>query len=221
MEKHPLLCYITDRRAFSSNELECRHRLLSKITEAIKADVDHIQLREKDLSMRNLESLAREALNIRNELRTQTPELKTAILINSRTDVAIAAGADGVHLRSDDISPRDVRQIWRRSAVGRGCEPVIGVSCHSPEEVKRAAENGATFATLAPIFEKRGTPTTNSVGLAQLQAACNYNIPVFALGGIQLPNAQLCLESGATGIAAMRMFQENDVAAVVQNLKSE
>lgn len=218
--KVPLLCYITDRRAFSGNELERRHKLLHKISEAIKAEVDYIQLREKDLPMRDVESLAREVLSIRNELRTERQELRTAILINSRTDVVIAAGADGVHLRSDDISPGEVRQIWRQSAVGPGREPVIGVSCHSPEEVKRAAENGATFAILAPIFEKKETPTTNSVGLAQLQAACEHNIPVFALGGIRSSNVQSCLESGATGIAAIRLFQENDVASVVQNLKS-
>jgi thiamine-phosphate pyrophosphorylase len=61
----------------------------------------------------------------------------------------------------------------------------------------------------------------NFAGLAQLQEACHHNIPVFALGGITLSNAQSCLETGAAGIAAIRLFQENDVAAVVQNLSSE
>lgn len=117
MGKRPLLYYITDRNAFPGNELERRRRLLLKITEAAQAGVDYIQLREKDLPTRKLESLAREALNILNQLRTQNPELRTALLINSRTDVVLAAGADGVHLRSDDISPRDVKHMWQRGAI--------------------------------------------------------------------------------------------------------
>jgi thiamine-phosphate pyrophosphorylase len=220
MGKRPLLYYITDRSAFPGNELERRLRLLHKMTEAAKAGVDYIQLREKDLSMRELESLAREALNILKQLRSQNPELKTALLINSRTDVALAAGADGVHLRSDDISPRDVKQIWQSSVAGPARDPLIGVSCHSPVEVKKAVENGATFAAFAPIFEKKDAPKVNSVGLTQLQKACRHNIPVFALGGITLSNAQSCLEVGAAGIAAIRLFQDHDVAAVVQNLSS-
>jgi thiamine monophosphate synthase len=59
-----------------------------------------------------LESLASQALNILKQVRSQNPELRTALLINSRIDVVLAAGADGVHLRSDDISPQDVKQIW-------------------------------------------------------------------------------------------------------------
>jgi thiamine-phosphate pyrophosphorylase len=171
--------------------------------------------------VRELESLARKTLNILNRLRTQNPELRTALLINSRIDVSLAAGADGVHLRSDDISPRDVKQIWQRTGVGPGRDPLIGVSCHSPEEVRTVAANGATFAAFGPIFEKKHAPKVNSAGLAQLQEACHHNIPVFALGGITLSNAQSCLETGAAGIAAIRLFQENDVAAVVQNLSSE
>ena len=221
MGKRPLLYYITDRNAFPGNELERRLRLLHKITEAAKAGVDYVQLREKDLSTGELESLAREALNNLNQLRTQNPELKTALLINSRTDVVLTAGADGVHLRSDDISPRDVKQILQRGAFGPACDPLIGVSCHSPEEVKKAAANLASFAAFGPIFEKKDAPKVTSAGLAQLQEACHHNIPVFALGGITSSNAQACLETGATGIAAIRLFQENEVAAVVQNLSSE
>ena len=133
----------------------------------------------------------------------------------------LAAGANGVHLRSDDISPRDVRQIWQRGAAGPARDPLIGVSCHSPEEVKKVAANGATFAVSAPIFEKKDVPNATSAGLAQLQEACHHNISVFALGGSTLSNAQSCLETGAAGIAAIRLFQENDVAAVVQKLSSE
>jgi thiamine-phosphate pyrophosphorylase len=221
MGKRPLLYYITDRNAFPGNELERRRRLLHKITEAAKAGVDYIQLREKDLCTRELESVAGEAVNVLNQMRTQNAELRTALLINSRTDVVLAAGADGVHLRSDDISPRDVRQIWQLGAVGPARDPLIGASCHSPEEVKKMAATGATFAAFGPIFEKKDAAKVNPAGLAQLQEACHHDISVFALGGITLSNAQSCLETGAAGIAAIRLFQENDIAAVVQNLISE
>jgi thiamine-phosphate pyrophosphorylase len=115
----------------------------------------------------------------------------------------LAAGADGVHLRSDDISPRDVKQIWQRGTFGPARDPLIGVSWHSPEEVEKVAANGATFAVFGPIFEKKDAPKATSAGLAQLQEACHRNISVFALGGITLSNAQSCLETGAAGRKAL------------------
>ena len=96
---------------------------------------------------------------------------------------------------------------------------MIGVSCHSPAEVAQAAANGATLAVLAPIFEKSDVPTAPPVGLPMLQQASQANIPVLALGGITLANAHSCLEAGAAGIAAIRLFQDNDIAAVVKALR--
>jgi thiamine-phosphate pyrophosphorylase len=228
-----LLYYITDRRAFPGDERSRRRRLLEKIREGAQAGVDYIQLREKDLSTRDLESLAREAMSIIREssqLRTENRERKTALLINSRTDVALAVLADGVHLRSDDISPQEVRAAWTKcgsgkcgaGALARELSPpaaVIGVSCHSPAEVAQAAANGATLAVLAPIFEKSYVPTAPPVGLPMLHQASQANIPVLALGGIPLANAHSCLEAGAAGIAAIRLFQDNDIAAVVKALR--
>ena len=222
-----LLYYITDRTAFPGDEPCRRRRLLEKITEAATAGIDYIQLREKDLSTRELESLAREAVSILTQLRTENREPRTALLINSRTDVALATGADGVHLRSSDISPQDVRAIWQKCEAGvprrqdSTQSPLIAVSCHSPEEVTRAAENKATFAVLAPIFEKKDAPAMQAQGLLSLQRACKTEIPVFALGGITLANARTCLEAGAAGIAAIRLFQDNDIAEVVQRLRAE
>src|SRR5579864_1229693 len=125
-----LLYYITDRTAFAADEPTRRRRLLDKISEAARAGVDYIQLREKDLPARELESLAREALSILRESahpRTQYREPRTALLINSRTDVALSVQADGVHLRSDDISPQEVRAIWRKCGAGARLDK-LGVS---------------------------------------------------------------------------------------------
>ena len=215
------LYYITDRSAFSGDEPTRRLRLLEKLAEAARAGVDYIQLREKDLPTRDLESLAREAISLITQLKTENPRLKTTPLINSRTDVALAVGADGVHLRSNDVSPEDVRKVWtesraclpeRRPSPGR---PLIGVSCRTPEEVILAAANGANFAVFGPVFEKKDGSAT---GLGDLQQACRAEIPVLALGGITLRNAQSCLDAGAAGIAAIRLFQENDVEKIVRSL---
>lgn len=233
------LYYITDRTAFGADEPTRRRRLLEKVFEAASAGVDYIQLREKELPTRELESLSRDAVAILNKLRTEHGELRTKLLINSRTDVALAMGADGVHLRSDDISPREVRAIWEKSHVGTAFgrpvtqsaaatagqskelspRPLIGVSCHSPAETRQAEANGATFAVFAPVFEKKDFPAAKAAGLMQLREACTVKIPVLALGGVTLENAQFCLESGASGIAAIRLFQENDVATIMSSLR--
>jgi thiamine-phosphate pyrophosphorylase len=236
-----LLYYITDRRAFPGDESMRRRRLLEKIAGTARAGVDYIQLREKDLSVRDLESLAREAVRLIRELRAENRELRTALLINSRIDVALAAGADGVHLRSDDILPQEVGGIWRKSHVGTAAlgdpslgsaavpnisgepatrSPLIGTSCHSPAEVVEAAANGASFAVFAPVFEKKDASETQPAGLAQLEQACRATIPVLALGGVTLANAHSCLEAGAAGIAGIRLFQENAIAAAVRQLRS-
>jgi len=217
-----VLYYITDRHQLSADEYESRKHLLAKIREAACAGVDYIQLREKDLCTRELEILSRDAAKVLADLRTENPELRTALLINSRSDVALAVGADGVHLRSDDISPKQVRTIWKSCHVETAAResspqlPLLGVSCHTPEEVNRAAENAANFAVFAPVFEKHGT---TAVGLDLLGRACRASIPVLALGGVTLDNAQSCLRAGASGIAGIRLFQENNIAEVVHRLR--
>jgi thiamine-phosphate pyrophosphorylase len=224
MAKSCLLYYITDRTAFADDEPTRRRRLLEKIAEAARAGVDYIQLREKDLATRDLESLARSAVGVVSKVRTERPACSTALLINSRTDIALVAGADGVHLRSDDISPREVNQLWSCGAGTHARElsprtPVIGVSCHSPEKVAQAAADGATFAVFAPVFEKRDSPGIQPTGLMQLREACQTQNPVLALGGVTLANASACLEAGAAGIAAIRLFQENDIVEIVKRLR--
>ena len=227
----PLLYYITDRTAFATDEPTRRRRLLEKISGAARAGVDYIQLREKDLSTRDLESLACEAVSILNQLRTENRELGTTLLINSRTDVAMAAGAGGVHLRSDDISPQEVRKLWLCGAGTHARQlspqaPIVAVSCHSPAEVSEAVAQGVILTVFAPVFEKKITQKkgfekkpAQPTGLAALQEACRNKIPVLALGGITLANARSCLEAGAAGIAAIRLFQENDVAETVRRLR--
>ena len=214
------LYYITDRSAFSGDERTRWRRLLDKISEAAACGVDYIQLREKDLPACKLESLAREAMRVvRQENKAAAGRWRTALFINSCTDVALAAAADGVHLRAGDVSPQDVRKAWALSFNDASSTPLIGVSCHSPEGVIDAAANGATFAVFAPVFEKKDARGGSPAGLEALRQASLAKIPVLALGGVTLQNASACLRAGAAGIAAIRLFQENNIAVVVRALR--
>ena len=166
--------------------------------------MDYLQLREKDLPAREQEALGREAV-----ARIRDAGTNTRLLINSRTDVAIAVEADGVHLRSHDVSPQDVRKVWRGKAL-------VAVSCHTEPEIMAAEEAGADFVVFGPVFEKSDLP---AAGIEALQMVCRHKIPVFVLGGMTLDNARACAEAGAAGIAGIRLFQQNDIAAVVRNLR--
>ena len=218
IRKGVLLFYITDRSQFPGDESARRHALLTKMAEAVRCGVDLIQLREKDLSTRELEALTFAALPIIHPPRTDGPELTTRLLINSRSDVAVACGADGVHLRSDDISPLAVRKAWAQAQ--HLASVLISVSCHSLADVARASVDGADYAVFGPVFEKKDSPQASRVGLDGLREACRQKIPVVALGGITLTNARACIDAGAAGIAAIRLFQENDIAEVMQRLRA-
>jgi thiamine-phosphate pyrophosphorylase len=210
-----LLCYITDRTQFAGGAQEQQQRLLAKIAECASAGVDYIQLREKDLGGGALENLARQTLEV---LPATCP---TRLLINSRVDVALAAGVHGVHLPANDLHPSDVRGIMMRAGVRR---PIIGSSAHSLEEVALAESHGADFVVFAPVFEKNAQP--NLEGLARLREVCRRSdaadppMPVLALGGVSAENAQKCVAAGAEGIAGIRLFQENAVAPLVARLRN-
>ena len=209
-----LLLYITDRVQFSGDESARQGALLAKIAEGTRCGLDLVQLREKDLTARELEALAR---RVQHLIRENSGEPVTRWLINSRSDVAKAASADGVHLRSDDISPSEVRKIWAQAPYS--ARPLVSVSCHSAADVARAASAAGDFAVFGPVFEKKDAAAASPVGLDGLREACRQKIPVLALGGVTLANAHACLDSGAAGIAAIRLFQDNDIAEVVKRLR--
>jgi thiamine-phosphate pyrophosphorylase len=208
-----MLYYITDRQQFPGDTQEQEQRLLAKIAECAAAGVEYIQLREKDLETRALEELGHKAMAALAGSHTQ-------LLINARTDVALACGAHGVHLPANDLAASDVRAIFARA---RSSEPVIGVSTHSAAEVASAEAHGANFAVFGPVFEKSGL--ANLEGLEQLRRICHRTeaaqppMPVWALGGITLENAGQCAAAGVEGIAAIRLFQQNDVNAIVKKLR--
>ena len=196
---------------FPGDEDDRRKRLLEKIAEAARAGIDLVQLREKDMGARELEVLAREAVIGVREFGHWA-----RLLITSRTDVALATGASGVHLRSNDISAADVRKTWRE---GNGAgQPLISKSCHSTADVFACEAGGADFAVFAPVFGKGGQ-TQKAAGLDALREACRHGVPVLALGGVTVENARLCTKAGAAGVAGIRLFQNGDIRETVAKLK--
>ena len=165
--------------------------------------VDYVQLREKQMAAGELVKLAVAMLVVLRESGS------TKLLVNGRPDVAVAAGADGVHLTAQEgeLTVAQVREVFEAAGAGT---PGISVSCHTLEEVRRAGADGADFILFGPVFEKRveGEMVGEGVGLEKLQEACDAadRMPVLALGGITWPRAELCIEAGAAGVAGIRLF---------------
>lgn len=180
----PRLLAISDRRSLPDQALE------SWLREIAQTGIDAVQIREKDLDDRTLWELVRTARAI------LPPE--TRLLVNGRLDLALSAGADGVHLPSDGVP---VGALRRRFGPG----VLIGVSAHRVEEVVRAREEGADYATFSPVWETPGKGP--AVGVGELARAAATGLPVLALGGITMERFGEVAAAGATGVAAIRLFQ--------------
>jgi thiamine-phosphate pyrophosphorylase len=168
--------------------------------------VEFVQLREKQLG-------AGELVRLAAAMRVGLPATK--LLVNGRADVAVAAGADGVHLTSGEgeLTAKQVRRVFRAAGAG---EPVVSASCHSLEEVRRAVDGGVDMILFGPVFEKRvaGEVVVAGVGLEALREACaaTGKAPVLALGGVTWGNAERCVEAGAAGVAGIRLFYDAETA---------
>jgi thiamine-phosphate pyrophosphorylase len=203
MEQGPGALYyaITSGTGFLPN----REASLAALTARVTSHRIHfLQLREKDLEAGALAVLARELLFI---LRSHTPAPR--LLINSRADIALAVGADGVHLTSaaGELTPAQIRQLY---ASAGSPEPVVSVSCHTLADVERARDSAADLILFGPIFEKRvsGKLISAGTGLESLRAACEAagTVPLLALGGVAADDVLACLATGAAGVAGIRLF---------------
>jgi len=244
-----VICYITDRSQIKSVPL------VAVIQETLRAGVDMVQIREKDLPTRELTALVEEAVSAAREIPSvarashlpsvhdepprrpdilseatrrpkalgrRTKDLRSSplahacILVNDRLDVALAAGAGGVHLGGQSMPAGEVRKVAPRPFV-------VGVSCHSLAEAVAAESAGADYLLLGPVFEtpsklKYGPP----LGLDELRKVTGQiRIPVLALGGITVERVRPCLEAGAAGIAGIRIFQDcESIEALVRELRT-
>ena len=184
--------------------------LREQVQLAIQAGADWIQIREKNLEGWKLLDLTRAVVRMARA----HGRAEARVIVNDRADVAIAAGASGVHLGGNSASAKDVATWLRSSAAAQ--DFLIGVSCHSLEEIQHAEHAGADYVFFGPIFDTPSKRTYGApLGLAMLRDACHASrIPVIAIGGIDLRGVEACLEAGAGGIAAIRLFQDRDAANV-------
>jgi thiamine-phosphate pyrophosphorylase len=236
VDRKPILCYVTDRRSLeAATQTASLDLLLEKIEQIAAAGIDWIQLREKDLSARSCASLAREALRRASKRTAQAGSpvrpltglplrIPPRILVNDRLDVAIAEQADGVHLGENSLPPRDAQRLIAASQSAQTLPQdfILGVSCHSLEAAQSAAAAGANYIFFGPIFPTPSKATYGAPqGLDRLSEACaSVKIPVLAIGGITLENAAACLAAGASGIAAIRLFQDSsDPSATVNAIR--
>jgi thiamine-phosphate pyrophosphorylase len=194
---------------------------LLKMETAAAAGVDWIQIREKDLSGRDCGLLTREALQ-RAAKSPASNAAPTSILVNDRLDVALSEGAGGVHLGENSLPLPEAKRLVKAQALSQHF--LIGVSCHSLEAARWAASGDADYLFFGPIFS---TPSKAAFGapqgLERLAEVCHaVSIPVLAIGGITLANASACLAAGASGIAAIRLFQDaRDMSSLVQSLRKQ
>jgi thiamine-phosphate pyrophosphorylase len=211
----PLVCYVTDRKALGAGS--SFERLIATIHIAVSAGVDWVQIREKDLTARDLLSLTTAAVSAAQENR-KDPSAQPRVIVNDRLDVALAAGAAGVHLGRNSIPLAEIAR-WRSVGNVRP-EFLIGVSCHRIDEARQAEAEGASYLFFGPVFDTPSKRTFGAPqGIARLADVCRaVRIPVIAIGGVDDENAGECLRAGAAGIAAIRFFQEDHGATLAERI---
>lgn len=194
----PRLLAISDRRRLAAPFPEWVAGLAA-------AGVDGVQIREKEADDGELLALARAARGL-------LPA--AALLVNGRLDVALAAGADGVHLPSDGL-PAAPLVAW---AARLGRRPLVGCSTHTLAEVAAARDEGADYVVFGPVFAtpgKRAALGSGTLGTAALAAAARLGVPVLALGGLEPERVAEAFAAGAHGVAAIRAFLTPEGAAAM------
>jgi thiamine-phosphate pyrophosphorylase len=208
------LCAITDRRRLSAatqSEGALRRQLLGLVESWTAGGVHFIQLREKDLAAPDLLSLAR-------EMAEKIDHNRSKLLVNVSAEesaaLAVAAGADGVHLAGKPTpgTALRVRQLFRAAGRSAGLDAIISVPCHTLDDIDVARKEQVDLMLFSPVFEKLAGPQAVPQGLEALRRACAAaeGIPVLALGGVTSINAQDCLTAGAAGVAGIRLFAADD-----------
>jgi thiamine-phosphate pyrophosphorylase len=208
----PIFCYVTDGSGVPAQQRVAA--VSERVRAAVVAGANWVQIREKDLGTRELARLVSEVVRAAQTLQ------HVRVIVNDRADVALAAGAGGVHLGGRSIPAAELTG-WldgQVSATGADADLVTGVSCHSVADARAAESGRASYVIFGPVYR---TPSKLGFGaphgverLAEVCAA--VKIPVLAIGGVDAENARDCFGAGAAGVAAIRMFQEVDDVAEMQ-----
>ena len=201
-DRRPILCLVSDRRRLcgSCDEVRTRQCLIGQVRAAVQAGIEMVQIRERDMDASRLATLVTEAMRIARGSDTR-------IVVNDRLDIAMATGADGVHLREDSVPV---------AAARRGAPPgfLIGRSVHQAEEAAVVAADadyviaGTVFATMSK------TENDRLLGQAGLTAIVRtVPVPVLAIGGLSIGNISAVAAAGAAGIAAIGLFLSEEAVA--------
>lgn len=199
----PIVCLVTDGSGGS------RRGIVPLVADAAAAGVELVQIRERGLDDRALASVVRGAVDaVRGS--------GTRVLVNDRLDIALAAGADGVHLRADSIAPSRARAVAGRSFL-------IGRSVHEEDEGAAVeAAGGCDYLLFGTVFPTSSKPAGHPVaGVAALRHLCaRVRLPVLAIGGISIDTAAAAATAGAAGVAAIGLFRESsDLSATLAALR--
>ncbi len=198
----PVVCMITDRRRLAGGE----DALVQRVAAAAKAGVHLVQVRERDMEARDLSRVVARCVAAVHGTRTR-------ILVNDRLDIALTAGAHGVHLRGDSIPASRARSL---APIGF----LIGRSVHAAAEAVTAhAEGGLDYLLFGAVFataSKPGQPPAGVQALAEVVGATP--LPVLAVGGISSDTAPQLAGTGCAGFAAIGWFADGDEAAVVERM---
>ena len=195
----PLFYYITDRHSLAApSEI----LLLRHVRKIISWEVDFIQIREKDMPDRRLFDLTRRIVEMSRE--TSCGE-QCRVLVNGRADIAVAAGADGVHLTASSPEISAIR-TWIPENF------IVGVSVHTMREIRTACAGGADYVLVGHVFHTASKENMGAaLGLDFLRRACiAASVPVLALGGIAADRVPFVIQAGAAGVAGISFFQKDD-----------
>jgi len=192
--ERPHICLITEGKASPQNFESEKPRILATIRDAVSEGVTLIQIREKTLPARLLFDLSAHAVTI-------CANSGARLLVNDRADVAIASGADGVHLPENSVPPHAIRRAF-------SSDLIIGVSTHTIESASSAVENGADYIFFGPVFATPGK--ASPAGVDALRDLCQKlgEFPLIPIGGIDEDNCEHVMLAGAAGIAAIRAMNE-------------
>jgi thiamine-phosphate pyrophosphorylase len=188
----PVLCLITDRCRGGAAPLEA---LVAQVQAAARAGVTLVQVRERDLDGGPLLAVTRACV-------AAVAGTETRVLVNDRVDVALAAGAHGVHLRSDSFSTAEARRL------ARGRPFIVGRSVHALDDAVQAAVERPDYLLFGTVFEtssKPGRAAAGTVALREVVAA--VRVPVLAVGGVTVERVRELAATGAAGVAAIGLFR--------------
>ena len=188
-----MICMVTDRRRLSSGDA-AMDRLVELVAAAGRAGIDLVQIRERDLDARPLAALVERCV-------AAVAGTCTQVVVNDRADVAIAAGAAGVHLRGDSIPASVVRRLMPEALIGR--------SVHGADEAAAAAAAGVGYLIFGTLHETASKPAGHRVAtIEELRATCRAaaGIPVLAIGGMTIERAAAAARAGAAGVAGIGLF---------------